>query len=255
MVVYYFLFAKEVQVIWESRKLLSKVILISTLIIGYLTVSQIITASISKAVDREVSKFPVGFNLYVGLNRESGGVWNEKDSQMMSKLIETPGIKPQEVHNEFIKLSFDRFKSKTLRDNIALIIKKNSTMWLVDYDIIHYVKAGLDYNKLSLLDFAKYENLLVKACNLYYYIIILLCLAGTAINMWGIIDNRIMFFILVILGIVFLHFFIEVAGRYHFPVMSLLALLVSYYMTNSHAQYFYLNKNRLSVINERGLKV
>ncbi|OPZ89852.1 MAG: hypothetical protein BWY74_02550 [Firmicutes bacterium ADurb.Bin419] len=60
----------------------------------------------------------------------------------------------------------------------------------------------------------------------------LLCLFGVVVSSRNTDNSRILFIILIILGIVFLHAFMEVAGRHHFPAMSLFAPAGSYCSVN-----------------------
>ncbi len=229
MIIYYLLFSEKMS---GKRNLFTRIAFVFSLIIGYLVVSQIVTISISRAINKEVANLPIGFNLYVGVNYESGGTWNSEDSQTLTEVLKIPDIKAQEVHDIIINSALARIKARTLKDSLVLFVRKNSTMWLVDYDILNYIKAGLDRDKPGVLDFAKYENLLVKVSNLYYYIIMLLCLFGSVVNSRNTDNSGILFIVLIILGIVFLHAFVEVAGRYHFPAMSLFALVGSYCLIN-----------------------
>lgn len=230
IIYYIFFFGKSLSI--KKIHVLIKVITVVFLILGYILTSQVITNTIGFLIDREVPKMPVGFNVYVGFNSNSSGSWNLEDSKTLTKVSTDPSIKPQQVHDELLQLAIKRIKGYSLKEMVELVVKKHGIMWVTDHDSIMYINAG--FNKdLSNLDFYKYENLLTKLSNFYYYVVLFLCGIGVIpiINKKEQDKDIIIYFVLFVLGIIAVHMIVEVAGRYHFPVVSFFSLIAGYSIT------------------------
>jgi hypothetical protein len=196
-------------------------------LVAYFITSTIVSIATSKVVGREIAKYPFGFNIYVGSNYASNGSWNAEDANTLTEIQKTPGITPQEIHNELLRLSWNRITSRSFSGNINFIYNKHSMIWPVDYESILYIKSGLIQEDIKF-DFYKFESLLVKMSNFYYHTILLLCVFGGIILVLKKNQGLPLFLVIIILGIIFLHMIVEVAGRYHFPAISIFSMLASY---------------------------
>jgi 4-amino-4-deoxy-L-arabinose transferase-like glycosyltransferase len=223
---YYFIFIIEKTEI-KGSAFISKTIFLSSLLVAYFITSTIVSIATSKVVGREIAKYPFGFNIYVGSNYASNGSWNAEDANTLTEIQKTPGITPQEIHNELLRLSWNRITSRSFSGNINFIYNKHSMIWPVDYESILYIKSGLIQEDIKF-DFYKFESLLVKMSNFYYHTILLLCVFGGIILVLKKNQGLPLFLVIIILGIIFLHMIVEVAGRYHFPAISIFSMLASY---------------------------
>jgi len=222
---YYLIFV--IEKIRIKNSILSKIIFLAFILIGYLITSNLISFAITKAIGREIAKYPIGFNIYVGSNYESNGSWNAEDANTLTEIQKTPGITAQEIHNELLKRSWERISNRSIIKNLILVCKKHSMIWPVDHDSLVYIRQGLIQEDMKF-DFYKFERLLVKLSNFYYHTILLLCAFGGIILILKKNQEIPIFLVIIILGIISLHIIVEVAGRYHFPAISIFSILASY---------------------------
>lgn len=234
----YYIYISE-PFLFNKRVLLSKTIVLLTLLTSYIVTSSVILQIISLAIDRDVPKYPFGFNLYVGSNYLSSGTWNAEDSNYLFGLVEQKRFTSQEIHNILFKRGIERIKSRTLLENLTLVINKHGVMWAADHDSIEYAKAGIEKEKPPVQAFYKYEKILILLSNFYYYLILVFCMVGAIkcikYNECGLNILPILF----VSGMVIVHMMVEVAGRYHFPAISLFALLGSFGLINLNLQQDY----------------
>ncbi|AEV66817.1 glycosyltransferase family 39 protein [Acetivibrio clariflavus] len=226
---YYLVFV--IEKIRIKNNILPKIIFLAFILTGYLITSTLISFATSKAIGREIAKYPIGFNIYVGSNYESNGSWNAEDANTLTEIQKTPGITAQEIHNELLKRSWERIRNRSLFKNFIFICKKHGMIWPVDHDSLVYIRQGLIQEDMKF-DFYKFERLLVKLSNFYYHTILLLCAFGGIILILKKNQEIPLFLVIIILSIVFLHFIVEVAGRYHFPTISIFSILASYGMSS-----------------------
>lgn len=213
---------KKVPGIFKST-LLSKITISMLILTTYIFTSHLLGSYISKSINKDIAKYPFGFNIFVGLNHSSKGAWNENDANILNKLTENTDFNAQEVHNKLIELSIYRFKNMTIGTCFDLALKKFKILWKTDDDSIYYIKAG--YTKASKIDINKYQELFLLISNIYYYIMLLLCLLGISIRTNKSDLNIIILLFLIISGIVCLHTVVEASGRYHFPAICLFSII------------------------------
>lgn len=210
-----------------KNKAISKIIFLASILTGYLITSSFISFATSKAIGREIAKYPFGYNIYVGSNYESNGSWNAADANTLTEIQKTPGISAQEIHNELLSRSWKRITERSLLTNLKFVYNKHGMIWPVDYDSLVYIRSGL-IKEDTKFDFYKFESLLVKVSNFYYYTILLLCAFGGFILIIRNHQGVPLFLVIILLGIIFLHMIVEVAGRYHFPSISIFSILASF---------------------------
>jgi hypothetical protein len=223
--IYYLIFVAEKIKIKISS--LTKIIFLTSLVVGYLVTSKFISIATSNVIDKEVAKYPFGFNIYVGSNYDSSGAWNAADSSTLTIIQKEPNITPQEIHNKLLKLSAKRVTSRSFFKTVQFLYNKHGMIWPVDHDSLVYIKSGLIQNDTKF-DFYKFESLLIKVSNFYYYTILLLCVFGGTLLILRKNQDLSLMLVIIILGIIFLHMIVEVAGRYHFPSISLFSIIASY---------------------------
>lgn len=203
---------------------LKAILPLAVFLISYMLFSNLVSIAISGIINKEVAKSPIGFNLLTGSNKKHDGQWNTEDSQLLSDLMNTGSFNAQEVHNQLMKIGILRYEEQGLR-NFDLFLKKFIIMWASDDDILTYTNVGLDTNASSTAIFDYIFRYLRILSNSYYFVMLLLCCIFTFWFIKNKFDPLMMIFLLPILGIVAVHLLMEVHGRYHFPVISLFALL------------------------------
>ncbi|NLM50253.1 MAG: hypothetical protein GX196_04790 [Clostridiaceae bacterium] len=145
-----------------------------------------------KRIGQSCAKNSFGYNLYVGLNHESMGMWNEEDAKTFDSLSKKNS--PQNVHNIFIKKSIERFFDiKT----IPLLFKKQVIMW-ADEGYFAW------WDKLPFIFFILAQS--------YYVSIFSLCALNLIKNKSD--NGQILFFEIVIILTVLSFTLLEAQGRY-----------------------------------------
>jgi hypothetical protein len=198
---------------------------------GYLICSNLISSLISHSINQDVAKFPVGYNVYVGSNIYSQGAWNIEDSVTLGTLMTNSNKSPQEIHNTLLKEAKNRVASRSLSSNLEHLINKQFLLWGLDSDAFDYAKHGNNPANPSKIDLVKYEKNIRLILELYYLGLLCLCIFSAILILFkkqkDVFGFQI-FFALIILGIASVHLIVEVAGRYHFPAISIMSILGSY---------------------------
>ena len=230
--IYYFIFSGRRENYGFIKNGTIKLMFYAVLFVSYFLASHFISLSITNTLGQEIARTPIGFNTFVGSNIKYGGAWNAEDSKALTVLMEKYGNKPQDIHDELLKMAIERFKAQSLQ-NINLLKNKHKTMWVTDNDILLYIRAGLDAENPSRIDFIRNYRRFNIICNAYYYVILIFCGIGSFIVLKSIILKKkreypVIFLFIIIAGMIAVHMIVEVAGRYHYPAISLFALISSY---------------------------
>ncbi len=232
MTLYLLVFAKE-SYRMLGQTYITKIVIIGSLFVGYVLTSQVISWSVSQAIHQQVAKYPFGYNIYVGVNTQTKGTWNEQDAATFNTLWHQPQLSSQDVHNELLALALQRVEQSSIKQLVTLIAQKHSLMWLLDSDSLAFILAGQDPDHPSKLDVVKYRDFLVLSANLYYFVMQMLGLVAF-IFIWKSRNEQYIWIPIILLcGIVAIHMIVEVQGRYHYPAISLFALLASYGLVRS----------------------
>ncbi|WP_028986882.1 glycosyltransferase family 39 protein [Thermicanus aegyptius] len=163
-----------------------------------------------------------GYNLLVGTNVKSNGVYNDEDA----RILEEFHYDFDTVHHEAQKRAIHRVLSSPL-NFMRLLEKKYAIMWGDDsygagwslHDISHPNKISnkLVHHKLSLI--------VLSQC--YYIAVLFFALFGSLFAL-----KEINFYGLPILLVFWIHVvaysFLEVQSRYHYPAIILLLILSAY---------------------------
>ena len=169
-------------------------------IIGIIITSFSIEKYITYRLGEEPSSFP-GFNVYVGLNEETGGKWSEEDSNLLHQY----GI-DLESANEVQKKMLENAKERITEGNInfpTLLAKKLGSLWYDDSEAVYYSFKG--------------ENILINnVCNLFYYIIFIFSIFGAYICKRKNENSEMFIICIFMIGLTLAHMITEVSGRYHY---------------------------------------
>jgi len=198
---------------------------ISVILASYVVCSLIINGAIARTIDRELpgSTVSFGYNLMVGLNLESKGMWNEEDSNFLNdRFIETGSA--QEAHKACRNEAVKRLIQAPL-DITNLMFQKYTLLWSSDdygsyWNLLFLEQQGnLTDQRRELLNNITIWN------NIYYIICIYLSLV-LGIFLWfrknvGTEHVLILYFI----GTALLHMIVETQGRYHYNILPVFALL------------------------------
>lgn len=213
------------KVIFKSKR-------VALLLISYAIITQLLGVYVSSEIDKQIAKKPYGFNLYVGMNIESGGRWNEGDSQLLESIILEEKYSAQEIHDKFLEFGVQRIQKMSVKEFINHIKNKNTNMWNLDQDVVNYLKHSISYDDTSI-DFLKYERILIKLSNFFYYVILIISAIGTLAKVINKnFNNKEFIFYMIIVGVFLVHNVFEVASRYHFITISLFTLIAAASLTS-----------------------
>lgn len=191
---------------------------------AYLVSASLFGMGLSGIIGRKTAGFPAGFNLLTGSNIKYAGTWNIEDSRILSDYTDNGSFDAQEVQNAVMDIAIRRYEAQGL-ENFRLFCMKYKVLWASDDDIINYMRAGLEENPEDSVLFSSIARYLRLICNVYYLMMTCLCIVS-AIRLYrhepGVPAYA---FILFILGTAAAHLLLEVAGRYHYPTVSLLSML------------------------------
>ncbi len=199
----------------------TRVLFSLVMVVSYLLTSHIVINSIERFIGVETARSSSGFYIAEGLNIETSGKWCAEDSAILEDLIRQ-GMGSPDIQEYFSSLGFDRLKHLDILSHIRLQINKNRVMWGDDSESIRYISNAL--LKTSRINLPKYTGLLVYGANGYYMIFLILSFLSFFL-LKDRLSSRSLVLYLYVLGTVAAHLLVEVFGRYHYSVVSLLCIL------------------------------
>ena len=201
-----------------NQKKLNTYYIISLLLIfiSFISISFLGRFTLNKIIDGKVSTSS-GWTLYIGSNIESSGGWySEPKFEEFSEKYSTA----EEIQQEFKKLAIERYKNNGIK-NINLFISKFFVITgnIAEYSFETFKGTVSISNNLFL-------NLIKLAFHIYITILILL----NALNVYLDIkyknsDIQDLFYMLLYIGLVMAHLFVEVSPRYYMPAIVPLTII------------------------------
>lgn len=193
----------------------------------YFSISHFLSMGISYTVDEELASGSAsfGYNLLVGLNEESYGGWNQDDADYLYDSFDQTGS-ATEAHLACRDLAVMRLR-RSPEGMLNLFVHKFQILWSND-----------DYGSTWNLLFMDQQGTLTKARETFLYEIrdinnmmylIVAAFAGIGgIFLWR-KGNGINYpFILIFVGTLGMHLFVENQNRYHYHVLFMFILMAGY---------------------------
>lgn len=202
------------------------------LLISFIGFSLIFQFLIQASIGTRTAKAQYGYNFFVGMNKHFSGIWNKPDSLELDNLSSTLKLPAQEIHSKLFATGLQRFSEMTYKEKLNLFDDKINILWRDDFESIAYTKAGLMNNSQALFNLKYWEFFLIKTCNWFYFALLIL-FWGNTIRSFGHQKIYIGFYIFILL-ISLLHLFVEVAPRYHQPLIPLFCILAIPNITANH---------------------
>lgn len=157
-----------------------------------------------------------GYNILVGFNAQSGGLWNPEDSALLFEIADQPGATPTSTQAKMLDYAKERITSGDI-DLVKLFGDKLYHLMGRDDNCVDYAASVLGQ-----------DGMLSKLCNIYWYMALFLALAGL-VRAFGRADRGGLFpAMLYFVGLVLAHMLVEVAGRYHYSLLIPVCLLATY---------------------------
>lgn len=194
------------------------------ILVSFLLTTGITSKSISFAVDRDIAggSASFGYNMLVGLNRDSYGGWNQDDADYLYDALDETGS-AEEAQLACRDLAMERLKTP-VPSLLDLFFHKYTVLWAND-----------DYGSTWNLLFMGQQNTLTPTRqdflytmrdvnNLYYMTAVALSALGAVFlirrrGTWAYVP------VTVFLGTVAMHLLVENQNRYHFHALYLFVLL------------------------------
>lgn len=181
--------------------------------------------SINKGIEKingcEISSTQ-GWTLYLGGNAETGGMWNQSDSDYLYELLEDNSEKnTQKILKE---AAIQRYKDNGVILNLKLM--KNKFIVLTSY-LGSYTYEGFNYIQQGISN-----EIVMKIIKCLLYLV---CFMIVASNIYIFmfrknIENKLMYMLLAI-GLITAHLFVEVSARYsiqaYIPMMMLSFIMIN----------------------------
>ncbi|KAB1439454.1 ArnT family glycosyltransferase [Candidatus Galacturonibacter soehngenii] len=196
------------------------------IIIPYFILSNVITTNIELAVNKTLpsASTSFGYNLLVGLNTESIGGWNDEDASLLYASMEQTGSATK-AHITCRDLALQRITSNP-KGIFNLFIHKYELLWGNDDYGATWNIAFLDEQGNLTKDRSDFLYALRDANNILYMIVIFLALISL-IYLWKTKGNFAYVLVLVYLGTVVMHLFVESQNRYHYFILHIFMILAS----------------------------
>lgn len=196
------------------------------IIIPYFILSNVITTNIELIVNKTLpsASTSFGYNLLVGLNTESIGGWNDEDASLLYASMEQTGSATK-AHITCRDLALQRIISNP-EGIFNLFIHKYELLWGNDDYGATWNIAFLDEQGNLTKDRSDFLYALRDVNNILYMIVIFLALISL-IYLWKTKGSFAYVLVLVYLGTVAMHLFVESQNRYHYFILQIFMILAS----------------------------
>ena len=165
-----------------------------------------------------------GWNLYVGMNRDSAGGWNAADYAVLEARLDE-GLPASEIQALFTGEALARAGERLREGGLArFLARKFSRLWCQDSFTVYWLSLGAREN--SPLDIRAWTGLLSALCNLAYGILLGCC----ALSLFRQVKLGGRAFLLpatILIGVVLLFLLLEANPRYHYAGSAMLCLLAA----------------------------
>lgn len=188
---------------------------LAALMAVYLAAGPLWNAAVERAAGEPPASVP-GFNLLVGLNRESAGMWNESDSQRLAFYSGQPGATAQSAQEALLREAADRAAADPGAIP-GLLLDKLRVFLGSDHACVLYAETVL-----------RHRDLFTFICNTFYYAAVLLSLAGAAVLFRTGERSAALLLPLYALGLTLAQLLVEVAPRYHYSLIPMFLLTAQY---------------------------
>ena len=198
--------------LWEKGQRRRCAALLGVLLAAYLAAGPLWDSHVAARIGEEPSSTP-GYSILVGFNPESGGQWNQADSELLYAYSDAPGATAQDAQQAALGAAKERIAGGM--DFVALFREKIRVFLGSDSACVGYSSSAVRHTKeLSL------------ACDGFYYLLLLLAAAGGG-ELWRSgEEGGALLLPLYVLGLTAAQMLVEVAGRYHYSLLPVLMLLV-----------------------------
>lgn len=206
------------------------ILCIVLVLVCYLLTGGIISRAISDIIGEKPASglYASGYNLMVGLNTESGGLWNETDSEFFTQAYESTKS-ASAAHQACMEVAAKRFQAEP-ENVLNLMVYKFRDLWRTD-------DFGIDWNLLwteqqgTLTPELRALLESIRPVGRVLYMAVLLFAALGAVEMWRrkLAPNAMMLVcMLFFLGTALSHMLLETQVRYHYNMIPFLIIIAAW---------------------------
>lgn len=210
------------------------IICIVLVLLCYLVTNFVISRTVSDMIGEKPASglSASGYNLMVGLNSESGGLWNETDSNFFAAAYESTGS-ANAAHQACMEVAVQRFQAEP-ENVLNLMVSKFCDLWGTDDFGIDWVLLWTgQQNTLT----PELQSLLeeIRPLGRVMYMALLLFAAIGCMEAWRrrwAPPPMVLVCMLFFLGTALSHMLLETQVRYHYNMIPFLILLASWTISN-----------------------
>lgn len=210
------------------------IVCILLVLLCYLVTNFVISRAISDMIGEQPASglSASGYNLMVGLNSESGGLWNETDSDFFAEAYESTGS-ANAAHQACLEVAVQRFQNEP-ENVLNLMVSKFCDLWGTDDFGIDWVLLWTgQQNTLT----PELQSLLedIRPIGRVLYMSVLLFAAFGCMEAWRrryAPPVMVLVCMLFFLGTALSHMLLETQVRYHYNMIPFLILLASWTINN-----------------------
>lgn len=192
-----------------------RLLMFLTVIASYFVLFISLSIIVSNLAGVNIMTFSPGYNLLMGTNMNHGGTWNEDDA----KIIDQYGRRPELVQSHSLKKGLDRIIADPLEFIKFSLTTKMKNMWSND-NYGYYWSTERIATRTCFSDYVKeHQDIVYFFCQSFYILILLFAVIGSIISFSTYCRASLLVFMLVPVGIICVHLFLEVQGRYSFPAL------------------------------------
>lgn len=217
------------------RNLAQKTRIFAIICITYMLTLFLLTEVVFHFTGVNLSNSSPGYNLLMGTNAKYRGVWNPEDAEIIKEF----GYDANRIQEEALSRSLSRIRSNPGGFLKFALTKKIAAMW-ENEGYGYYWSTQRINSSSAFFEFMNEHSKFIRSIYQSYYVLILfLVLVGSIFALKNINYNASLLMLLP-LGVMGAHLFLEVQGRYAFPAMTLLIIMSAYGVTG--AKEFVCNK-------------
>lgn len=206
------------------------ILCIVLVLVCYLLTGGIISRAISDIIGEKPASglYASGYNLMVGLNTGSGGLWNETDSEFFTQAYESTKS-ASAAHQACMEVAAKRFQAEP-ENVLNLMVYKFRDLWRTD-------DFGIDWNLLwteqqgTLTPELRALLESIRPVGRILYMAVLLFATLGAVEMWRrkLTPNAMMLVcMLFFLGTALSHMLLETQVRYHYNMIPFLIIIAAW---------------------------
>lgn len=190
---------------------------IALVMICYFVIINLVNIPIQNATGIDVTRTDSGFNLMIGTNIKSDGMFNNEDFQ----IIEKNNNDFDKVHKEAKQIAIERLKSNP-KQLIKLAARKFGIQWGNENYGYYWSIASAENSKTENI-IRSHPRIFYAVSEAFYILIILMAICACFFTL---IERRYDALIILMIfgGLVLSYTLLEVQSRYHMPVVPLLIL-------------------------------